>query len=143
MEPTYAQIPHAWPICFLNQCPRQNECLRHRIGLVAPSDLYFTLTVTPLVLKEKDCPMFRKIEIMRVARGFSGIFAEVKAVDIRGLRRDLMNYLRGHTNYYRYLHGERVLTPEQQSGISDIFRGYGYSETLTFDAYEEQFRFDP
>ncbi len=141
MELTYQQIPTGWPLCFLKECVRKGECLRYRAGLAIPADLQQTLSVTPSVLKGPVCPMFRKIETMRVAVGFSRIFREVKQRHASQMRAELTAYLGGNGTYYRYLHGHRALSPEQQAWIAELFRGYGYTEEVVFDAYEERFRF--
>lgn len=141
MKLTYQQIPYGWAFCFLNQCARKDECLRYRAGLTIPDDCDTANAVTPTVLKGGTCPLYRKMETIRVAVGFEHIFHDVKARHAPYLRSKITDYLGGNGTYYRYLHGERALTPEQQEWICDLFREYGYNENIVFDAYEERFRF--
>lgn len=142
MELTFDQRPWAWPVCFIDKCPDKEQCLRHRVALLAPEDVQFAFAVTPAVLKKKPCPMFRKEEIMRAAKGMTRLLMNVKSADLIALRAQLRAYLGGRTAYYRYWRGEYVLTPEQQADIADIFRTFGYNEPPLFDSYEERFRFD-
>ncbi|WP_311776577.1 DUF6078 family protein [Parabacteroides merdae] len=44
--------------------------------------------------------------------------------------------LRWNTTYYRFHHGERLLTPEQQKWIINLFRRYGYTEECTSTGIE-------
>jgi hypothetical protein len=46
-------------------------------------------------------------------------------------------YLGGNGTYYRYDHGERLLTPEQQDWIINLFKQYGYTDNLEFDGDKE------
>lgn len=47
----------------------------------------------------------------------------------------------GNTTYYRFHHGERLLTPEQQKWIINLFRRHGYTEELHFDGYRNVYDF--
>ncbi len=141
MEIRYADIPTGWPLCFLAQCTRKDACLRYQAGLTVPTDVETCVAVAPAVLRKSDCPQYRKIETMRTARGFSNIFSEVKQRHAPEMRALLTAYLGGNGTYYRYLHGERALTPEQQQWIRSLFARFGYPGDVAFDGYEERYRF--
>jgi hypothetical protein len=49
--------------------------------------------------------------------------------------------LGSHTSYYRYHRGEKLLTPEQQQWILDLFAQYGYTNELHFDSYRDMIDF--
>ena len=51
------------------------------------------------------------------------------------------SYLGGNTTYYRYHNGERLLTPEQQEWIINLFRRHGYTDELRFDEYRDLYDF--
>lgn len=57
------------------------------------------------------------------------------------LRDRIKAYLGGNTTYYRYHHGERLLTPEQQQWILDLFHRHGYTDGLHFDEYRDLYDF--
>jgi hypothetical protein len=141
MELEYDEIPSGWPVCFLNGCPLQGECLRHKAGLTLPPTALQTLAVTPAARKEDGCPMFFPIQTVRVALGFTRIFKEVKQRHAPEMRARLARYLGGNGTYYRYRRGERPLMPGQQQWIKDLFSSYGYTEEVAFDAYRDVFRF--
>ena len=88
------------------------------------------------------CRLFAVGEPKHMAWGFNTIMLEVKSRDEQALRNSMKQYLGGHSNYYRYHNGERLLTPEQQEWIVNLFRRYGYTENLTFDHYAYVFDFD-
>ena len=85
--------------------------------------------------------MFRKVEKVHVAIGFSKIFKDVKARHIARMRAEMAYYLGGKSTFYRYLHGECALSPEQQTWIRELFLDYGYNEEVNFDNYAYRFRF--
>ena len=43
--------------------------------------------------------------------------------------------------YYRYHHGEHILTPRQQEDIMNILARFGSTDGLTFDHYVTDFDF--
>lgn len=141
MNNIYKQIPTGWALCFIGSCPLKDKCLRYKAGLSIPSDLYAIRSVTSAAASINPCPMFRPIETMRVALGFGRIFADVKARHAPEMHAKLEAYLGGNGTYYRYMHGELGLTPEQQEWMRGLFRSYGYSDDVVYDAFEERYRF--
>ena len=51
-----------------------------------------------------------------------------------------MGILGGKTSYYRYHRGEKLLTPEQQEAINELFEEKGYCKP-SFDHYKESIDF--
>lgn len=47
----------------------------------------------------------------------------------------------GNGPYYRYYHGENLLSPKQQEDIMRILADYGPTEDLAFDHYVTDFDF--
>lgn len=72
--------------------------------------------------------------------GLSRLFKDVKLCDAPTLRSLMREYLGGCSTYYRYHHGERQLSPEQQEWIKQLFSQYGY-EDIEFDCSEETLDF--
>ena len=99
-------------------------------------------TVLPTVLSLSHCPYYRKAEQKRMAWGFDKLFAEVKSKDEYSLRSEMKSYLGGNGTYSRYKLGRRMLTPEQQERIIEMFQKRGYGEGLEFDHYVMVFDFD-
>lgn len=141
MKIKYTDIPTDWPLCFLAQCARKDTCLRYQAALALPQTVETCVAVAPTVLQKAKCPQFCKIKVMRTALGFTRIFSEVKQRHVPEIRARIAAYLGGNGTYYRYLHGECALTPEQQQWIRDLFDSFGYTDGIAFDGYEEGFCF--
>ena len=54
----------------------------------------------------------------------------------------MARYLGSGGTFYRYRNGERLLMPEQQEWIKNMFTRYGYTDEIEFDGYKEVYRFD-
>ena len=141
MELKYENIPTGYPLCFIDRCPLKDRCMHHLCGQAIPPTLLTAVTVTPAALDDGRCALFRKIETIRSAVGFARIFKDVRQCDAPLMRRELTAYLGGNGTYYRYMHGRRGLTPEQQQWIQELFARYGYTHPVAFDGYEECYRF--
>lgn len=137
----YNSIPPSYPLCFHGTCPLAATCLRHLAGEHLPADAVWGPAVYPTALKDGQCKMYHKTRVIHAAYGFDTLFHDVKKRDDTPLRDSLKSYLGGHGTYYRYNRGERLLTPEQQAAILDLFRSYGYTENLAFDHYRDVYDF--
>lgn len=140
-EPTLTdrQIPPAFIRCFQSDCPQAETCIRFLAGKHVPADKICGHAVFPTARTGSTCKMYRPTRIIRAAHGFTALFANVKQKDDTPLRRRIMEYLGGRSTYYRYHHGERLLTPEQQEWILSLFRQAGYTEELRFDSYQDTY----
>lgn len=135
------QIPPSFHVCFLADCPRADDCIRHLAGLHTAEGVTLGPAVYPSALTADGCHHFKQTRIMHGAWGFNALFADIKQKHSSLLRRQIETYLGGHGTYYRYHNGERLLTPEQQEWIISLFREYGYDEDLHFDGYRDAYDF--
>lgn len=138
----FNQVPYNWALCYITKCKHKGECMRYQVCQMAPDSMTKTACVLPTVLKKKECPHFHPINLVRAAIGFQHIFAEVKEKHHAAMRAELANYLGSGGTFYRYRNGERLLMPEQQEWIKNMFIRYGYTEKIEFDGYREVYRFD-
>ena len=137
----FAEVPAGWQLCFCEDCPRHGECLRFQAGLCVPSKLHWGPAVYPTAWKGRECEFFREARVVTLAWGFKPLFRDVKQKDYTPLRDKIKGYLGGHGTYYRFNRGERMLNPEQQEWILDLFRSYGYTEGLAFEHYGDAYDF--
>jgi len=135
-------VPPGYVMCFNSDCPRHGECLRWIVGQQASDNLRVATTVLPSVLKLSRCTYYRKAETLRMAWGFSKLFEDVKRKDAKPLRDAMVEYLGGNGTYSRYRLGRRMLSPQQQDYILDLFRRRGYTEGLEFDNYVTTYDLD-
>lgn len=131
------QIPASYARCFQNDCPKADSCAHFLAGKYTPEETTIGPAVYPTARKGDTCVRFKQTRVIHAAYGFKPLFAEVKKKDDGILRSRIMKYLGGNGTYYRYNSGERLLTPEQQEWIIALFRKYGYTEELRFDAYRD------
>lgn len=133
----FDEVPRSWCFCFCEGCRKHDDCLRYQTGLLVPDSMTWGEAVFPTAHKKSDCPHFKPIRIIHAAYGFAPLFSNVKQKDYTPLREKLKAYLGGHGTYYRYNRGERLLTPEQQQSILNLFASYGYTEGLSFEHYRD------
>lgn len=138
---TFDQIPPMFSLCFQGDCPKSDTCIRFLAGSCLPGDRVCGQAVYPTARQGNTCKMYKKARIIHAACGFTALFAEVKQKDSSTLRNRIRAYLGGKTTYYRFHHGERMLTPEQQKWIINLFHRYGYTGDLHFDAYRDIYDF--
>lgn len=139
---TYDMLPPSWLFCFLDGCPKADGCIRHITNRFIQHGRTCGMAVYPSALNADECEHFKPIRKIHAAYGFSTIFSEVRRKDDMPLRSKIKKYLGGHGTYYRYHNGEKLLTPEQQEWIINLFRSYGYTENLTFDHYRDVYDLD-
>ena len=138
---TADQIPSSFARCFLQDCPLADTCARHLAAQYIPPGRMWGNAVYPPARTGDTCRMYKQTRVIHAAYGFRALFAEVKRKDDTPLRNQIRQYLGGNTTYYRYHHGERLLTPEQQAWIIALFRQYGYEGKLGFDGYRDIYDF--
>lgn len=130
-------MPFNWTYCFNGQCPRSGDCLRFLTGEAVPDSITSGQAVFPNALNGGNCPYYHLARKVRMAWGFRHLFDTVRVADVKLVRDRMTRLLKGVTNYYRYNHGKKRLSPEQQEEIRKIFAEYGYVENIEFDQYEE------
>lgn len=137
----FKQVPYGWAMCYVEACPRKDECLRYQVYLSLPGCMV-NKCVMPAALRQPSCPHFRPIRKMRVAIGFQHIFNKVLASDIAIMRAELAAFLGCRATFYRYRRGDQPLNPRQQKWIQEMFRRHGYTDEVTFDQYKDVYVFD-
>ena len=135
------QIPPSFHRCFQSDCPKADTCARFLAGQHLREEQICGPAVYPAARTGSRCQMYKQTRVIHAAYGFKTIFAEVKRKDDTPLRDRIKAYLGGNTAYYRYHHGERLLTPEQQCWIINLFHAYGYNDNLRFDGYRDLYDF--
>lgn len=136
-------VSPAFQMCFLDDCPRCTDCLHFLAARKLPASREWGPAIFPTIKRtEQGCRFFKTAAIKHMAWGFESIFSEVKSKHETGLRAAVKAYLGGHGTYYRYHNGQRMLSPEQQEWIINLFRQAGYQNDLRFDHYADVYDFD-
>ncbi len=131
------QVPRYYQFCFLAECPLSKDCIRYFAGEHIDRDALSGFATFPAALKDSKCRFFKKTRLMHGAWGFNTLFENVKLKDSAQLHHIITKYLGGRGTYYRYHYGEKLLTPEQQKWIIDLFKQYHYTDNLQFDGYKD------
>ena len=138
----YADAPKSWRNCFNDTCPKAEECMHHLTGKNIPDNLTCGDTVYPNACKDGKCRYFKQIRVMRGAYGFNAILSQFPRTSEERLRAVIKNYLGGHGTYYDYNKGRKLLTPEQQERIVNLFRNNGYTGECEFEGYRYVYDFN-
>lgn len=133
----YAEAPKTWTNCFNETCPLKTDCLHYITGKKIPDGMTNGCAVYPNALHDGQCNYYQCCQFTHGAWGFNTIFKDVHYRDVASIRTEIKDYLGGHSTYYRYNSGKRLLSSEQQQHVIAIFNKYGYKDNLMFDGYKD------
>lgn len=126
--------------CFNDSCPKAKNCFRHMAVKFKKATHQMGNAVFPDALQDGKCKYFIRPRIIKAAWGFTPLYNEVKHGDVISMRGKVIGLLGGKTSYYRYHRGEKLLTPELQNAIYEVFKASGYGKP-TFKHYKETIDF--
>ena len=132
-----SDIPASWLYCFNSGCQLRDTCIRYQTGLALDASRTCGRAVFPTAADGGKCRHFKKLRKIQSAWGFARLFDNVRVGDATALRTRLRTMLGGNGTYYRYHHGTRRLTPEQQTQIRQLFARFGYAD-IEFEHYREE-----
>lgn len=138
---TLEQIPYTFSRCFQSDCPQADTCAHFLASKFIIKGQVSGPTIYPTSRLNGTCVCYKQTGIIHAAYGFKALFAEIKKKDEKPIRDRIKKYLGGNTAYYRYHHGKRLLSPDQQEWILALFRQHGYTEELHFDGYQDIYDF--
>lgn len=78
--------------------------------------------------------------MIRYAKGFAHVFDVIPHNQAKKLRNDLIACF-GRTMFYRNLRNERLIHPDEQRRMQQIFEDDGFPDLLTFSVYVDRFQF--
>jgi len=138
----YKKIPDWWPLCSNGACEQRETCLRWKAWQGMPAQNEKWLCLMPSAWQHEPCRHYVKAEKQRMAQGFHTLMNHLHNREHRyQIRMELTDYLGSKGTYYRYKDGERLLSPEQQQWMAELFAKYGYDRDIRFDAYEDEYNF--
>lgn len=138
---TLEQIPYTFSRCFQSDCPQADTCAHFLASKFIIKGQVSGPAIYPTSRLNGTCVCYKQTGIIHAAYGFKALFAEIKKKDEKPIRDRIKKYLGGNTAYYRYHHGKRLLSPDQQEWILALFRQHGYTEELHFDVYRDIYDF--
>ena len=130
-----------YTVCYVEQCPLREHCLRWLVAQHVPNTAMSYNCVNPNYkgVGTTDCPMRRKDEQVRFAKGMTHVFND----DMPRRVEDAVKYgvisKTNRTYYYEYKNGSRLIPPALQEHIRRLFRENGWTEDIHFDNYVEAY----
>jgi len=137
----FRDVPIDYQLCFNGQCPRRDDCIRFLAGQHVPAAVMSGPAVYPNALTDGICPYFKKTRVIHGAWGFRKLYKDVEKADAQVLKAKVINFLGGPVASYGYMHGEKLLTPEQQEQIQGFFNELGYTDSIVFEGYSNMYDF--
>ena len=117
-ELKFENIPYGYSVCFNGDCALRETCMHYLAGQLQPANRYSGHAIYPMAWKSGTCQSYREKKLVKKAWGFSKLYP-----------------------YYRYHHGENMLSPTQQADIMNILSKFGPTEGLNFDHYVMEWDF--
>lgn len=139
-EFNYKAVPFNYIHCLNSACTRSKECLRHLAAKHVPQDTPAIMTVNPACYPQDaaHCPYHRNINKHHHAWGISTLFDNVPYKKALMLK-ELIHKLFSKPTYYRILHKERSISPQEQIKIANLFKQNGVEELPLFESYTEEY----
>ncbi|MDL2309552.1 DUF6078 family protein [Parabacteroides sp. OttesenSCG-928-B22] len=135
----YNDVPVDYLQCLNDQCPRSGDCLRFQTALQANSETISFLVVNPVYMQTREeCPFWQADQLTRFALGFNNALSTLPRKEAAQIRKILYEHF-GRSMYYRIRNRERLIRPEEQAFIQQVFQNEGLQENLVFDTYVEQY----
>ena len=88
----------------------------------------------PTAIGDGECKLFRGAEKVEMAKGLHAIYSDIASKRARScIRKHLTEFLGSKGTYYRYMDGERLLSPRLQQEIREIIHLYAPEAEGRFD----------
>lgn len=138
----FEDAPWEYPLCFNSECKLCDTCMHYQVGLLAPANRQSGHAIYPSAWKDGDCRFYREKRLVQYAWGFDGLYKGLTKGQATDIRSNLRVHLSsGMSTYYRYHHGQRLLTPQQQKEILEICDHFAPDNESKFDHYVTSYDF--
>ena len=119
------QAKEGYTVCYIDQCPLHNQCLRWLVGQHVPHTASTYRCVNPHFegVATAACPMYRNDQKVRFAKGMMKTFTSDMPRRVEPAVRQ----------------GSRLIPPALQEDIRNLFRTNGWTEEVKFDGYVEDY----
>ena len=125
-------------VCFNDQCPLHEECLRWLVGLYVDTTLPAYTGVNPRNPQNggEQCALFRKKERVMMKRGMTHLYQEMPRYKEHRIRL-LLQLIWGRKRYFEMRKGERLVNPQQQEDVIYACRHHGWTGPIVYDGEVE------
>ena len=137
----YSNVPKEWALCFNEQCPMANKCLRYIVYTLAPETECSHQCVLPQAWRSGKCTEFAEARKQKLAWGMKYLFNGIPTWQATAIRHEIIELFGSHSTYYRFYRGEFLITPKRQDEIAAIFARYGITTPGRYDHVIEDYFF--
>ena len=132
---------NGYTVCFAEQCPLKEQCLRYLVGQQMPDTRSFYHCVNPRYqdVGTERCSLFRSSKKVKFAKGMMHIFNADMPRRVEPFVRQRLIGKHCRTYYYEYRNGTRLISPAIQEEVRSLFREAGWKEEVHFDSYVEDY----
>ena len=132
---------NGYTVCYAEQCPLRERCLRWKVGQQMPDTTSFYHCVNPRFegVATEHCSLFRSTEKVKFAKGMMHIFNSDMPRKVEPFVRYRLFASHCRTYYYEFRKGTRQISPKIQEEIRNLFREAGWNEPVEFDGYIEDY----
>ena len=126
-------------VCYNDQCPLHEQCLRYDAGQFKTASSLIIRTVNPnhKLVAANNCPMFRDNRPQRMVVGMKKHFyRDMPARIATSIKARLIDH-NCRSTYYQYHNGKRPITPDLLAFIKQVCREEGWTQPLVFDGETE------
>lgn len=132
---------NGYTVCYVENCPLREHCLRWQVGQYVPTTKCTYNCVNPHFegVTTTKCPMYRSDQKVRFAKGMLHIFTDDMPKRVESAVRYGIIGMTNRTYYFEYRNGSRLIPPALQENIRKLFRANGWTGSVTFDGYVEDY----
>ena len=130
-----------YTVCYAEQCPLRQQCLRWQVGQHVPNSDSTYRCVNPHFegVSTTGCSMYRDDQKVRFAKGMTHIFTSDMPKRTEPAVRYGVICLTNRTYYFEYRKGDRLIPPTLQDNIRALFCENGWTADVQFDDYVEDY----
>ena len=132
---------NGYEVCFATKCPLKKQCLRWLVEQHIPATRGYYTCVNPHYegVGTKKCPFYRNSGKVKLAKGMMHIFNNDMPRRVETYVRSKLFNRHCRTYYYEYRNGTRLISPDIQEEIRNLFREAGWDKEVQFDGYVEDY----
>lgn len=137
-EINHSGRPKDYAVCFRKDCPLAQSCLRQLTANEPCQDERYIRLVNPYLVKDvtSSCPFYRSNKKVRVAYGIARIFDNIPHSKHNYVFHAVQDCF-GKSTYYRVVHKQRPIWPNEQEYIQQVFARNGITEPVQFEEYRD------
>lgn len=123
-------------VCFADQCPLHETCLRWEVGQYVDADEVAIMSVNPKNRKiaQGECENYREEQIVRMPLGMRNHFYyDMPHHTELSIKQALIDHY-GRYSYYQYHSAKRPITPDVLHVIQSVCHRFGWTQPLQFDS---------